>query len=138
MRSRKILETRWELRSFFGVVALHRDDALERKRELRKAGIDAGVCRVRRFAPAKLRAVARRWSHDRHRAEWRITTPQCSATIAQCEHEWHWHLCGTTDEHTTFDLRGVARSHSGHAAFVAVTEAARTMGYRLPKTPEET
>jgi hypothetical protein len=137
MRRREILDTRWELRSFFGVVALHRDDAIERRDKLRGLGIDAGVYRVRRFAPAKLRAVKRRWNYDPHRVEWRITSRPCSATIAQCEHEWHWHLCGTTDDHTAFDLRGIVRSFSGHAAFVAVAEAARTMGYRLPPAPEK-
>lgn len=137
MRRREILETRWELRSAYGVAVMHRDDAMKAKCELRKAGISAGVYRVRRSAPAKLRAVALPWRYNARAVRWSVITNECTAHVEQREHEWAWHLCGTTDDHTIFDLRGVARSYSGHAAFVAVAEAARAMGYRLPPAPEE-
>lgn len=106
-------------------------------RNVRASGfVGVTVHRVTRYRLAPLLPVKAKWRHSSRDLAWSVITSPCYALVEQCEHEWRWRLCGTTERGTIFDLRGVESSVSGYAAFVAVAEAARAMGFRLPKMPE--
>jgi hypothetical protein len=129
--SKRILETRWELRSAFGVAALHRDDALERRDQLRELGVDAGVFRVRRSA-VKLRRIGKAWSHDGGLLWW-VTSPLCSAEVLQDEQAFVWRLDGWTD-HAHFVVSGHSPCLRG--AIDDTRDEARRFGYALPLAPK--
>lgn len=112
-------------------------EAHSKARQVRASGlVGVKVIRVTRYRLAPLQPVNAKWHYNRREVSWSVITGPCSAFVEQREREWAWHLCGVTGDHTIFDLRGVVDSFSGYAAFVAVSEAARVMGFKLPKMPE--
>lgn len=97
---------------------------------------DVRVVHITRYRLAPLRPVKAKWRCNRREVSWSVITGPCSAFVEQRERGFAWWLCGTTERGTIFDLYGEESSVSGYAAFVAVSEVAKVMGFRLPKMPE--